>query len=122
MRGLVHAVAILLMIVWSVIVLIDIAIGFSVPPGTTEAIVAGVTPDQLTQYYSDFRLAFLLLASPHESSRGWIATTRRAYRLCGRRGSRDCAMVMNRISASVAKSPFQDAGNTLLTQAAVRTD
>ena len=58
MRGLVHAVAILLMIVWSVIVLIDIAIGFSVPPGTTEAIVAGVTPDQLTQYYSDFRLAF----------------------------------------------------------------
>lgn len=58
MRGFVHAITILLMIVWTVIVLADIAIGFSVPPGTTEAIVAGVTQDQLTQYYQEFRSSF----------------------------------------------------------------
>ncbi|MGH6932978.1 MAG: hypothetical protein ACREEE_11160 [Dongiaceae bacterium] len=63
MRGFVHGITILLMIVWTVVVLADIAIGFSVPPGTTDAIVAGVTPDQLTQYYSEFRSAFFSAAA-----------------------------------------------------------
>jgi hypothetical protein len=58
MRGFVHGITILLMIVWSLIALADIVIGFNVPPGTTEAIVAGVTPDQLTQYYTQFRSSF----------------------------------------------------------------
>lgn len=58
MRGFVHGITVLMMIVWTVIVLADIAVGVGVPPGTTEAIVAGVTQDQLTQYYTEFRMAF----------------------------------------------------------------